>query len=440
MGYHVVAIPYPGRGHINPLLNLFNSLVSDDGILVTFVVTEEWLRLLAAEPRPRCVRFASIPNVLPSETLRAADFPGFIEAVNTKMVAPVDQILDGLESPPNLIIADGCLTWAVKMGNRRDIPVALLWPMSATMLTAMFHFHLLEHNGHFPVDLSERGIERVEYLPGLSSTSLSEILGGFGGNYSYTLSTFREAISFTPKANYLLLSTLHELENLAIESLKSEFSILVHPVGLLLPPLSPAPDNLKPEYTRWLDQRQENSVLYVSLGSFLYVSEEQMGEIVAGLVGSGVSFMLVARSKAKRLREACGEGLVVEWCDQLGVLSHASVGGFLSHCGWNSVKEGILCGVPFLTFPIAADQFLNGKMIVEEWKMGWRLRKETSRDCVVMRDEIAAIARGFMNGEDGRVKDMRNRGRELSLVLRNRIVQSPQSNIIKAFLQRVDLT
>ena len=91
------------------------------------------------------------------------------------------------------------------------------------------------------------------------------------------------------------------------------------------------------DYLNWLDHQPSMSVLYISLGSFLSVSCTQMNEIVTALNTSGVCYLWVVRGEVSWLKEKCGDrGLVVPWCDQLKVLSHPSVGGFWSHCGWNS--------------------------------------------------------------------------------------------------------
>jgi hypothetical protein len=92
---HVVTMAYPGRGHINPLMNLCKILaLKKKDILVTFVVTEEWLGFIGSDPKPENIRFASIPNVVPSEQVRAADMDTFVEAVFTKMEAPFERLLD----------------------------------------------------------------------------------------------------------------------------------------------------------------------------------------------------------------------------------------------------------------------------------------------------------------------------------------------------------
>ena len=152
---HVVTVPYPGRGHVNPMMNLANLLLSKNpNILVTFLVTEEWLGFIGSDPKPNNFRFATIPNVIPSEEGRANDFVGFLEAVMTKMEEPFERFLDRLDPPPTLIIYDTYVSWVVRVANSRKIPVASFWPMSASFFAVLKYYHLLEQNGDYPVNVS----------------------------------------------------------------------------------------------------------------------------------------------------------------------------------------------------------------------------------------------------------------------------------------------
>ena len=163
---HVVALPYPGRGHINPMMNLCKQLVSKaPDILITFIITEEWLGFIGSDPKPSNISYATIPNVIPSELIRGKDFPGFVEAVGTKMGAPVEDVLDRLEPPVTAIVIDPYLVWAVGLGNRRNIPVASLWTMSPSVFSVFHHFELLHQNGQFLLDFSGALLKTFNFNP-----------------------------------------------------------------------------------------------------------------------------------------------------------------------------------------------------------------------------------------------------------------------------------
>jgi len=178
MACHVVAVPYPGRGHVNPMMNLCKLFLSKHSqILVTFVVTEEWLGFIGSDSKPDNIRFATIPNVIPSEESRANNFVTFLEAVMTKMEDPFEEFLNRLHPPPTVIIYDTYLFWVVRLANARNIPVASFWPMSASFFAVLKHYHLLQRNGHYPVNLSGqlRSQNRVENYHNCSIASLTNL-------------------------------------------------------------------------------------------------------------------------------------------------------------------------------------------------------------------------------------------------------------------------
>ncbi|CAN1754205.1 UDP-glycosyltransferase 87A1 [Linum perenne] len=139
-----------------------------------------------------------------------------------------------------------------------------------------------------------------------------------------------------------------------------------------------------------------------------------MNEILDGLQSSGVRFLWVARGESTRLNQKMngdGNGIVVAWCDQLKVLNHSAVGGFWSHCGWNSTLESVFAGVPILTFPLFLDQDSNSKLIVEEWGVGCELGKMQNGSITEL--GIAEVVKKFMNLESKEGKRMRRRAMEL---------------------------
>lgn len=78
---------------------------------------------------------------------------------------------------------------------------------------------------------------------------------------------------------------------------------------------------------------------------------------------------------------------------QAEVLKHPAVGGFLSHC--------VSAGVPMLGFPLAVDQFMNCRMMVEEWKFGLTLKKAEDGNRVIRAREIEEKVKMLIEGEEG---------------------------------------
>ena len=97
-----------------------------------------------------------------------------------------------------------------------------------------------------------------------------------------------------------------------------------------------------------------------------------------------------------------GIGLVIaSWAPHIQILSHGSTGGFLSHCGWNSILVGVVYGVPFLAWPLYAEQDMNAVMLSEDLKLALRLKKNKNE--IVGREEIAKGVKGLIAGQDGKL-------------------------------------
>lgn len=429
---HVAAIPHPGRGHINPLLSLCKTMAqkNPNNLQITFIVTEEWLGLLCGSssyespPTPANMRFATIPNVLPAEKGRGADMMGFMKAVMTKMAQPVEEVLDGFEPPVQLIIADTLLFWVVEMGNRRNIPVASFWSMSASMFSLLYQLDfLLERSLNIPAE--PPGEHRIDYIPGISPICIGDLPYGLSQEYKSKLSELQllQGLSVIEKAHYLLFRTIPELEEHAISALKSKLPVPIYTVGPCIPLSSLDSTNDQPSYMAWLDSQPQNSVLYVSLGSVMPVSGHEVNELAAGLRDSGVPFLWVSREETVKLDGGPGDnGMVVPWCDQMRVLAHGSVGGFLTHCGWNSVLEGVFMGVPMITFPLVFDQKANSKLIVEDWGVGWQGKSNNGvRNSLINKETIAGVVKRLMDLETNARKDLERKCKEVRETARTAI-------------------
>ncbi|TVU34780.1 hypothetical protein EJB05_16631 [Eragrostis curvula] len=279
---HVVAVPFPGRGHINPMLVVCRLLAAaDSSLTITVVVTEEWQGLLASAgvppTLPERVRLATIPNVIPSEHGRGADHAGFIEAVHAKMGEPVERLLDQmmLERKPEAIVADTYLTWGVAAGARRGIPVCSLWTMPATFFLALY---LMDRWP--PADDSEGEEVKCSDIKIFRTWKLQ-------------LKRTAEVFSNVRKAQCVLFTSFYELEASAIDALSQVVSYPAYAVGPSIPhvPLGGESGDTEKihheDHIKWLDAQPKNSVLYVSFGSFVSLSFSQLDEFAMGLLDSG---------------------------------------------------------------------------------------------------------------------------------------------------------
>ncbi|RZC86480.1 hypothetical protein C5167_030558 [Papaver somniferum] len=466
---HIIAVPFPARGLINPMMNFCKHLAHKlgDNVKITFVVTEEWFGILDLAPIPPQIHLQSIPNVIPSEFVRSStlDFETFLAIVVAEMQAPFENVMNTSE-PVTVIIADFSLIWALSIGNRRNIPVVSFWTASSFMFSVLSHADLLTKNGHSLDHSSDCDDEVINYIPGVSPTRLTDMpLLPRGNDPKFN----PEMVAFTllDKVQCLIIPTFYELEPQVTDTLKEIFRFPVYTIGPSISNLDTTinqhhqiHDKKKESatikytnseelyYLKWLDSQPINSVMYIAFGSTVSISGEQMEEILSGLHESGVLYLLVSRGAGYLTSGIHGGGggdrdekttssrrLVVPWCDQLRVLCHSSVGGFWTHCGWNSVMESIYAGVPMLTFPIYFDQIPNRKLIVDDLKVGMKVMNEFGAKALVKRGEVEKILRKFMNinGEaeedvNNETKEMRRRSSELKDICRKALAEGGSSD------------
>jgi UDP:flavonoid glycosyltransferase YjiC (YdhE family) len=262
-------------------------------------------------------------------------------------------------------------------------------------------------------------MDALRYLPRGSSMHLRSFAESKGQSMH---SVFLQVISWYPLAKALIFNSFNNLEPLSLQSLSSQISVPIYPLGPLLPLPQITEENSYPDYLKWLNTYPENSVLYISLGSFLSLSDIELKELSGGLMLSGHPFIWAIHGMSSlqvvnKSVEGYDKGLLVPWCDQYTVLSHRSVGGFLTHCGWNSTVEALKCGVPMLVYPLMWDQYPNAKMVVEDWRVGINVRSSQEDDVLPNSEEIASVVRKVMDVGACERKEIVERIKEMKEIL-----------------------
>ncbi|KAL8118957.1 hypothetical protein AgCh_016447 [Apium graveolens] len=196
----------------------------------------------------------------------------------------------------------------------------------------------------------------------------------------------------------IIVNSFMDLERGAIKALQELGSPPIYPVGALIQMhhSSSGADGL--DCLRWLDNQPSGSVLFISFGSGGTLTSNQITELALGLEMSEQRFLWVIRRFTERTKS---QGLVVpHWAPQAQILSHGSTGGFLTHCGWNSILESVVNGVPMISWPLFAEQKMNAITLSEDLKVA--LRPQVGENDLVESVEIAKVVNGLMEGEEGK--------------------------------------
>ncbi|EYU38581.1 hypothetical protein MIMGU_mgv1a018066mg, partial [Erythranthe guttata] len=377
---HFVLIPLMAPGHIIPMIDMAKLLARRHvsvSILVTHLdatrfspvidrAVESGLSIQLIKIRFPCEE-AGLPRGCESaDTLPSYHFIGnFFNAI-IMLQKPLEELIskelmNNNPSPVSCIISDKHITWT-----------------AAT--NALFISKVYERGPPDEPFLVPGLPDEIEFtrnqLPGLFNPGPLDVTG------------VREQVRETEKRAYgVVVNTFEEVEKRYVDEFKTLKNGKVWCVGPLS--LSSKGDldisqrgnqaSIDTDQClKWLDGKNPGSVIYSCLGSLSRLSPAQFVEFALGLEESNHPFIIVVKksgSKSEEIENWIKEdgieertkerGLFIRgWAPQVMILSHASVGGFLTHCGWNSTLEGISAGLPMVTWPMFAEQFLNEKLIV----------------------------------------------------------------------------
>lgn len=304
----------------------------------------------------------------------------------------------------------------------------------------------------------EKTAEAIE-IPGLPLLNVSDLPSflQLSNADEYLLRLALDQFKPLSEATWVLGNSFSELESEGMNSMK--WLAPIRTIGPLIP--SAFLDGRNPgdsdsgthlwktaNCMDWLNTKKPASVVYISFGSLVVLSKEQIHEIALGLKASGYSFIWVIRPPFPQgvntielnlpegfMNETSKQGLVVPWCHQLQVLSHPSVGAFMTHCGWNSTLESLSLGVPVLAVPQYSDQPTNSAYIEEKWKTGMRLNKRSGNG-LVGKEEVEKCVSIVMESERG--VEMRKNASRWKKLSREAMVDGGSSDKnIQEFVQEI---
>ncbi|XP_073136962.1 UDP-glycosyltransferase 708G2-like [Henckelia pumila] len=418
---HVALFPCSGMGSLTPFLRLAATLAAR-GCAVAVITLHPTVSAAESDyissffslhPHIKRVEFQPQLSLEKSKFLNIDPFLMQVEAISNSLHL-LDPILAALSPPLSAIISDFQVARSMcRFASNNSISAYVLATTSAIFFSILVLLPKINNGGIF------QEIGHLQ-LPGLGPVPFSSIAPQLLDSNHFMSAILDSNIPCLSEVKGILFNSFSELESETIEALNSGRVIPDLAPVLALGPLNSfeeekAPYNLLP----WLDEQAPESVLYVSFGSRMALPMNQILELRDGLEKSGCKFLWVLKTNKvdkddkEDVQTILGEsflertkkqGVVIKgWVKQDQILAHPAIGGFLSHCGWNSVTEAARLGVPILAWPLNGDQKLNAEVVEKagiglwaDW--GWR------GEVLVAGDDIAKKISELMTAAKVRVK------------------------------------
>ncbi|CAL5422283.1 unnamed protein product [Camellia sinensis] len=471
---HFILFPLMAHGHMIPMIDIAR-LLAQQGVIVTIVTTplnaNRFTTVIARAQQSGLqikflqLRFPCLEAGLPEgcENLDKVPSPDMAQkfyAATSMLQPPLEQLFGELKPNPNCIISDQFLPWTSDVAQKFHIPRLVFHGTCCFSL-------LLSHNIRTHMVFDEyKALEESEYFvaPGLPDRiELTKAQLPASANPSiWGLNNIREKIREAEKSRYgTVANTFEKLESGYVKEYQKATGNKVWCIG----PVSLCNKDKLDKAERgnesaidahhclnWLDSQQPRTVVYVCLGSLSRQALSQMIEIGLGLEASNEAFIWVIRDKVEELEKwnledgfeerTKDRGLLIRgWAPQVLILSHWAVGGFVTHCGWNSTLEAICAGVPMTTWPMFGEQFCNEKLIVQVLRIGvsvgvevpTRWGEEEKVGVLVHKDNVVkAIGKLMDGGEEG--EERRKRARQLGEMAKRAMEEGGSSHLNMAML------
>ncbi|KAK2966345.1 hypothetical protein RJ640_028504 [Escallonia rubra] len=433
---HAVCVPCPAQGHINPMLKLAK-LLHSKGFHITFVNTEFVHQRLLKSRGPDSLnslssfRFEVIPDGIPpsdSDNDALPDGLTICDSTSKHCLAPFRDLLFKLNNSSNMppltcIVSDSIMGFTRTAAEEFGLPDVVFWTASACSLMAYAQYPSLVQRGLVPLKdtsyLTNGYLGKViDWIPSMQGIRLRDFptfirttdLEDFWMKFSVQM------MERVQGAYAIVINTFEELDHDILCSLSAIYPPIyaIGPLQLLSNQIDDNRlelfgSNLWKEDSKclkWLDTKEPNSVLYVNFGSFTVMTPEQFFEFSWGLANSNQNFLWIVRPDLVTGNSGVipsefslatkDRGLLTSWCPQEQVLSHPSIGGFLTHSGWNSTLESITAGVPMICWPFYADQQTNCWSCCNKWEIGMEINND------VKSNELEILVRELMVGEKGK--------------------------------------
>ncbi|CAM8907033.1 unnamed protein product [Rhodiola kirilowii] len=448
----VFFFPFMAHGHLIPMVDIAR-LFSSQGVHSTIITTPlnanyiSKTTSLSIKTLPFQASKVGLPDgcenvdMLPSPDLNFK----FFQAVNL-LQKPFENLLE-LEKP-DCLISDIFFPWSVDSAEKFNIPRLVF---NGTSFFAMCALESLKTHKPYKSVSTDSEPFVIPNLPDEIKMTKSQFTADAWEDTEKGIGKLlAEARASELRSFGVVVNSFYELEPAYADYYKNVLNMKAWCVG----PVSVCNRNAEEKIARgkkstiddheclkWLEGKEPDSVVYACFGSGASFPDEQLRDIALGLEESGVNFIWVIRSSSESRSEdylpegfedrVKDRGFVIRgWAPQVLILDHPSVGGFVTHCGWNSALEGISAGLPMVTWPLFAEQFFNQKLITDVLKLGVEVgvqKWSRNGEDRVPKEKVEKAVRDVMVGEVA--EERRGRARQLGKLAKKAVAKDGSSYI-----------
>ncbi|KAI6701351.1 hypothetical protein NL676_015675 [Syzygium grande] len=397
---HILFFPFMARGHMIPMIDMAKMFAIRGCKSTLIAMSNDEPTFLKSIEKPKDSGF-EIDVVTVTLPLKEVGLPEDCDDINkaTMMdmrkqfmsaVMMLDRQLELLieKLAPDCLISDMFYPWTTEIAAKCGIPRLVFHGTSAFSMAGAECVRLYEPHKKVSCD-SE--LFDIPNFPGEITLSRMQLPDFVREETEFT--KFYNVVKESEKRSFgVVMNSFYELEPVYADHYRTFLgrrSWFVGPFSLCNKEIEDKAHRGNQasidqhECLQWLDSKQPNSVIYICFGSMADFNAAQLHEIAVGLEESGQQFIWVVK-KAPNVEEGKEEwlpdgyesriqnrGLIIRgWAPQVLILDHEAIGGFVTHCGWNSTLEAVTAGVPMVTWPVAAEQFYNEKLVTQVLKIG----------------------------------------------------------------------
>ncbi|KAL3624863.1 hypothetical protein CASFOL_031531 [Castilleja foliolosa] len=404
----IAMYPWFGMGHLTTFLHISNKLAERGHQIYFILPTKIQSKLDQFNRHPSLIKFIpiTVPRVegLPDGTETTSDVPFPMYSLLRHAMDLTKPDIENLlvQIKPDIVFFD-FTEWLPALARGLGIKTVLYCIISPATVGYLFRDEptpeaFLDPPPDFPLSAIKLYKHEARMIEKINNKK----------EYGCGMSFVQRMIMAANECDAMGFKSCEEMDERYHEFLKRKFK---KPVLLAGPVLPEQPTStLDEKWASWLGQFKPKSVIYCAFGSEARMMIDQFQELLLGFELTGFPFFVALKPAigAETVEEALPEGFIERtkqrgvvyggWVQQQLILSHPSIGCFVTHCGWGSLSEAMVNECQLVLMPHVGDQLVNGRLAGGDLRVGVAVEKG-DEDGLFTRDGVMKAIRLAMDDD-----------------------------------------